>query len=180
MSGTPKQTPSPTAGDVLNDIHEIGEDPSGSENDSDDEVQHVVDVDVDVDVDASMSDDDYPINATPVVPETFPRRTHMKEDLRSSSYYRTMIVTPREKRMTSDIMTSYEYSEVTGIRTSQIEKGAYVFTDVSGLIDPHDMAVKELFDRRCPLTIIRQTGTFEQEEFSVNEMGFPADTRSPF
>ena len=74
----------------------------------------------------------------------------------------------------------FEFSEVIGIRTLQIEKGSVVFTDVSELHDPYDMAMKELFDRQCPLKIIRKTGRFEQEEYRVNDMGFPADTRSGF
>ena len=74
----------------------------------------------------------------------------------------------------------FEFSEIIGIRTQQIEKGSPVFTDVSELHTPYDMAIKELFDRQCPLKIIRKTGPFEQEEYSCNEMGFPADVRSAF
>jgi DNA-directed RNA polymerase subunit K/omega len=102
------------------------------------------------------------------------------EDLQDSNYYRTITVVPDNMRLTSDIMTMFEFSEIIGIRTLQIEKGSPVFTDVSELHTPYDMAIKELFDRQCPLKVIRKTGPFEQEEYKCNEMGFPADVRSAF
>lgn len=104
----------------------------------------------------------------------------VSENLLDSKYHRTITVVPSNMRITSDIMTMYEFSEVIGIRTLQIEKGSPVFTDVSELHTPYDMAIKELFDRKCPLKIIRKTGRFEQEEYRCNEMGFPADIRSGF
>ena len=106
--------------------------------------------------------------------------TVAEEDLHSSTYYRTVTVVPDNKRMTSDIMTSFEFSEVIGIRMQQISEGGQVFTDTDGLMDPHDMAIKELFDRKCPLKIIRQISKFSQEEWKVNDMGFPADVRPGF
>jgi DNA-directed RNA polymerase subunit K/omega len=102
------------------------------------------------------------------------------EDLQDSNYYRTITVVPDNMRLTSDIMTMFEFSEIIGIRTLQIEKGSPVFTDVSDLHNPYDMAIKELFNRQCPLKVIRKTGPFEQEEYKCNEMGFPADVRSAF
>ena len=103
-----------------------------------------------------------------------------RENITSSSYYREIHITPRELRITSDIMTLFEYSEIIGIRSLQIEKGSPIFTDAGTLTSPSDIAMKELFDRKCPLMVIRSTGRFESEEFSVNEMGFPADMRSSF
>ena len=102
------------------------------------------------------------------------------EDLSSSSYYRKIAVVPDEKRITSNIMTIFEYSEVIGIRTLQIENGSTVFTTTDSLVEPRDMAIKELFDRKSPLKIIRKLSKFVQEEWSCNEMGFPSDLRSPF
>jgi DNA-directed RNA polymerase subunit K/omega len=120
----------------------------------------------DVDYDDGVHDD----NTCPV-PE---------EDLHSSEYYRRIKIVSPEDRITSDIMTLFEFSEVIGIRASQIEKGSQVFTDVRDISSARDMAIKELFDRRSPLVIIRQTGLFEQEHWKCNEMGFPSDVRSNF
>lgn len=105
---------------------------------------------------------------------------YTKEDLNDSNYYRSITVVPDEMRETSEIMTMFEFSEVIGIRTLQIEKGSVVFTDVTDLQSPYDMAVKELFDRKNPLKIIRKTGRFKQEEWRCNDMGFPSDIRSSF
>jgi DNA-directed RNA polymerase I, II, and III subunit RPABC2 len=104
----------------------------------------------------------------------------LKENLNNTNYYRSIKVTPDNMRVTSDIMTMFEFSEVIGIRTLQIEKGSPLFTDVSDLNIPYDMAIKELFDRKSPLKIIRKISKFEQEEWKCNEMGFPFDTRSLF
>lgn len=103
-----------------------------------------------------------------------------EEDLNNSDYYRKIKIVDPGERITSDIMSLYEYSEVIGIRTLQIEKGSFIFTDVSFLNDARDMAIKELFDRKCPLIVIRQISEFEQEHWKCNEMGFPADIRSGF
>ena len=102
------------------------------------------------------------------------------ENLNDSKYFRDIKVVSRGMRKTSEIMSLFEFSEVIGTRISQIENGAPVYTDVTGLRDVKDMAMKELFDRKCPLKIIRRTGKFSQEVWSANEMGYPADVRSRF
>lgn len=103
-----------------------------------------------------------------------------EEDLNNSQYHRSITVVPDDERITSDIMTMFEYSEVIGIRTLQIGQGSPVFTDVSELHESRDMAIKELYDRKCPLIITRKVGDFKQEEHKVREMGYPADVRSEF
>jgi len=135
-----------------------------------DEVEEVVGSDYE----EEESDDELPAEAKKLSVQP------ITEDLQDSNYYRTITVVPDNMRITSDIMTVFEFSEIIGIRTLQIEKGSPVFTDVSELHTPYDMAIKELFDRQCPLKVIRKTGPFEQEEYRCNEMGFPADVRSAF
>jgi DNA-directed RNA polymerase I, II, and III subunit RPABC2 len=105
---------------------------------------------------------------------------NINENLYDTNYYREIKVVPDDMRITSDIMTMFEFSEIIGIRTLQIEKGSPVFTDVSDLHIPYDMAIKELFDRKSPLKVIRKISKFEQEEWKANDMGFPFDTRSSF
>jgi DNA-directed RNA polymerase subunit K/omega len=135
-----------------------------------DEVEEVVGSDYE----EEESDDELPEEAKKLSAQP------ITEDLQDSNYYRTITVVPDNMRITSDIMTMFEFSEIIGIRTLQIEKGSPVFTDVSELHTPYDMAIKELFDRQCPLKVIRKTGPFEQEEYRCNEMGFPVDVRSAF
>lgn len=102
------------------------------------------------------------------------------EKLHDPAYYRTIKIVPADERVTSEIMTMFEFSEVIGIRAAQIEAGGQVFTDTADIFDPRDKAKKELFDRRCPLMIIRNVRKGEQEVFKCNEMGFPADARMDY
>ena len=106
----------------------------------------------------------------------------VRDDVDSSNpeYHRKINITPPNMRITSEIMTLFEFSEVIGIRATQIEKGSPVFVDLTGLTDPRDMATKELLQRRCPLKIVRKINAHEQEEWSCNEMGFPIAKRSAF
>lgn len=45
--------------------------------------------------------------------------------------HKTIIVIPSVDRRTSHIINDYEFTEAVGIRASQIERGAPVFTDVN-------------------------------------------------
>jgi DNA-directed RNA polymerase subunit K/omega len=155
---------------VLDDV-EDAEIESGKKKEIDEE--EVKDV-VGSDYEEEESDDELPEEARKLSAQP------ITEHLQDSNYYRTITVVPDNMRLTSDIMTMFEFSEIIGIRTLQIEKGSPIFTDVSELHIPYDMAIKELFDRQCPLKVIRKTGPFEQEEYKCNEMGFPADVRSVF
>jgi DNA-directed RNA polymerase subunit K/omega len=162
---------------VLDDV-EDAEIESNKKTGLDEEEVHGLDEDVEdvvgSDYEEEESDDELPEEAKKLSEQP------ITEHPQDSNYYRTITIVPDDMRLTSDIMTMFEFSEIIGIRTLQIEKGSSVFTDVSELHTPYDMAIKELFDRQCPLKIIRKTGLFEQEEYKCNEMGFPADVRSAF
>jgi len=94
--------------------------------------------------------------------------------------YIEVVTVHRKDRQTSDIMTQYEFSEIIGIRASQIERGGHIFTDATGITDARMAAIKELFDRRCPLKVIRKINDYAQEEWSANEMGFSTHIRPNF
>ena len=129
--------------------------------------------------DIRNSDDDE--EYAPDEPEIHLPNGNRQEDLLDSDYYRKITVVRPEDRKTTDIMTRFEYSEVLGIRMTQLEgANAVVFTDVTGLSTPYDKAVKEMFDRKCPLCIERHIEPFVKEIWDVNEMGFPDDIRSRF
>jgi hypothetical protein len=85
-------------------------------------------------------------------------------------------IVPDEQRKTSNIMSLPEFAEATGIRASQIERGAHVFTDVAGLRDPRKMAHKEFRDRRSPLLLERKIETRGNihivEHWRVREMTY--------
>lgn len=75
-----------------------------------------------------------------------------------------------EQRITSEMITKFEICRIISIRSKQIEKDNVVFTDVTGLTDPIKMAEKEIYDRKCPLSIIRKLNENVAEKWDVNEM----------
>lgn len=81
-----------------------------------------------------------------------------------------------DNRVTSNVMTRFEYTEVVGIRARQIEKGGTCFTDTAGITDPLEKAKKEIMDKRCPLSVKRALVQDQKYElWHVNEMSLPPD-----
>jgi DNA-directed RNA polymerase subunit K/omega len=95
----------------------------------------------------------------------------------SSDYFKMISIVPIQERVTSDIMSYYEFSEVIGIRTTHIENGSTVYTKVDNSYSPRQMALKELFDRKCPLKVRRQVGK-KIEIWKCSELAIPAQFRS--
>lgn len=99
----------------------------------------------------------------------------------SDKHHLTTYIIPDEQRTTSQIMTLEEFTEAIGIRATQIEQGAPVFTDVAGYSDPIKMARKELLDGRSPLKLVREMRQKENERWveiwKVNEMNVPITRR---
>lgn len=83
------------------------------------------------------------------------------------------IIVKSENRITSNILSIYEYIELISIRASQITNGSFVFTDVIGLSDPLEMAKKEVIDNKCPLYVKRHIGLNIYELWSPNVMSKP-------
>ena len=73
----------------------------------------------------------------------------------SPTIYSTTVVIDAANRITSEIMTKFEYTQIIATRAKQIEQGARCYTDVVGLDNPIAMAKKELRDHQCPLTVVR-------------------------
>jgi hypothetical protein len=97
------------------------------------------------------------------------------------SNHRTIKIIPADERTTSEIIQWPEMVEAIGIRTSQIEQGAPVWTDVTGLTSPIEQAKKEFVDRESPLILVRtikkDADEHLVEEWKVSEMTFPITTR---
>jgi DNA-directed RNA polymerase subunit K/omega len=149
------------------DIDSDVEDTKDDEDDGEEEATEDPDDPVENDSDfEDESDDDVDVNTN--------------EDLHDSHYHRIIKIVPVASRVTSEVMTLFEYSDIIGIRTTQIENGAPVYTDVAGLISAKNMAIKELFDRKCPHIIKRRVGQFLEEQWSAREMAFPSDRHGEF
>lgn len=90
-----------------------------------------------------------------------------------------LYVVPDSDRETSQIMTLEEMTEAVGIRATEIENGAPVFTDVTGLSCPIAMARKEILDGKSPYKVVREVGLRkggkEVEIWKINEMTLPIE-----
>ena len=95
----------------------------------------------------------------------------------SDEHIVTKYIIPDEERMTSNYLTEEEMTEAIGIRVTQIERAAPVFTDVEGYDDAIKQARKELLDKRSPLILEREMkrskGIRYVEHWKVNEMVLP-------
>lgn len=89
-----------------------------------------------------------------------------------------MYIVNDNDRMTSSSLTLAECTKVIGCRATHIDQGAPIFTDITNLDNVHHMALKELYDKKCPLKIRRRLGKLQgknaYEEWKVNEMNLPA------
>lgn len=81
------------------------------------------------------------------------------------------IVAP-EQRVTSEYMTMYEYAMVIGTRATHISEGAPIYVDTTGLSNARDIAIKEIDEKKCPLSISRKVAR-QIEIWEVNEMTKP-------
>jgi DNA-directed RNA polymerase subunit K/omega len=136
--------------------------------------------DYEEDLDAELEEDEEAEEDTGIedVEETeeAPQHQVFRMD-KSDENHRIVKVVHPDKRKTSEIIQDTELTEAIGIRASQIENGAPVFTDVSGITDPISMAIKEFADRRNPLILERpleKTDTYKLvEHWKVRQMIFP-------
>lgn len=83
-----------------------------------------------------------------------------------------IIVEPYE-RISSEYMTEYEYSMVIGTRATHISKGAPIYVDITGISDARDIAIKEINEKKCPLSVRRKLPNRKIEIWEVNEMTKP-------
>lgn len=101
-------------------------------------------------------------------------------DTSDKPYEKITIKINNDKRLTTNMLTAYEQTEIISNRIEQICNGSEVFVDVKDLTTATEMAKRELFARRCPLKIHRVMGvTYDRdrrkileyvEEWDPNEM----------
>lgn len=75
-----------------------------------------------------------------------------------------------DDKITSNVLTIYEMTELIGIRATQISQGAPVFVDIEFISDPIEMAKKEIINNRCPLYVKRYIGLDRYELWDPNIM----------
>jgi DNA-directed RNA polymerase subunit K/omega len=88
---------------------------------------------------------------------------------------REIVIIDNKNRRTSDIMSKFEMTEIISHRAQQINNGGRCFTDTGDIIDPIAKARKELYDKKCPLSIFRYITDDICEVWTANELAIPMD-----
>lgn len=78
-----------------------------------------------------------------------------------------------EDRVSSEVMTKFEFCEAVSIRARQIEQKNKIFTEIGHLTDPIEIAKKEIYDKKCPLSVVRVIFNNQMEKWHINEMAIP-------
>lgn len=78
-------------------------------------------------------------------------------------------------KITSPLMTKFEYTRLLGIRAMQISMNAPVMIDVGNMIDPIKIAKKEMKECKIPLIIKRKLPNGIFENWNICDMIIPND-----
>ncbi|KAK9749343.1 hypothetical protein RND81_02G119300 [Saponaria officinalis] len=76
----------------------------------------------------------------------------------------------KQQRKTTKYMTKYERARILGTRALQISMNAPVMVELDGEIDPLEIAMKELRERKIPFTIRRYLPDGSFEDWGVDEL----------
>jgi DNA-directed RNA polymerases I, II, and III subunit RPABC2 len=78
---------------------------------------------------------------------------------------------PMEQRITTRFMTKYERARVLGTRAMQLSMNAPPLVEIEpGMIDPLEIASKELRERKLPLIIRRFLPDGSYEDWPINDL----------
>jgi|SRR6476646_2266023 len=96
-----------------------------------------------------------------------------KDNYVSNDLHQVDIITPNDKRITSEIMTLAEYTRVLSERSKQIENGSDIFIDYGDEDNIQKIAIMEIQQKKCPLEITRRINKNIIEVWQVNDMIIP-------
>ena len=136
-------------------------------NDIDEDEEEIDNIDIDADEDEFFDEKNFE-DVNPHIqyhiydPEKYENEIHKE-----------IIVVPNNYRRTSEVITKFEYTDVTSNRAKQIENGSPIFTDIKGESDPIKMAELEIRMKRCPLSVRRMISHNICEIWDVNDMIIP-------
>lgn len=84
-----------------------------------------------------------------------------------------VIIVDANQRITSEFMTIYEYAMVIGTRATHISEGSPLYVDATGISEARDIAIKEIDEKKCPLSVSRKVDNRKIEIWQVNELTKP-------
>ena len=79
----------------------------------------------------------------------------------------------KEDRITTPYITKFERARVLGTRALQISMNAPVMVELEGETDPLQIALKELRQRKIPITVRRFLPDMSYEDWNVDELIIP-------
>ena len=85
-----------------------------------------------------------------------------------------LVISKPEDRITSNIMTIYEFSYILAIRARHIDDGGPVYVDIEGLTTTRAMAMREIVQKKSPLSIMRKLSKNRAEIWAVNDLTIPS------
>lgn len=89
----------------------------------------------------------------------------------SPTFATSVSLLPLEERITTRFMTKYERARVLGTRAMQLSMNAPPLVNVEpGMIDPLEIAAKELRERKLPLIIRRHLPDGSFEDWPINDL----------
>lgn len=77
---------------------------------------------------------------------------------------------PKIKKKTSPMMTKFEYAHIIGSRVLQLINGYSPCIETNGMMDPQEIAIQELHQRKIPLRIKRTLPGGEVEIWKISEL----------
>ena len=162
---------------IESDIPTFKRDKITVEIDNDDNENDYIDDHDDDNIDNDINDETYEYDDN-ADDDTLDNKNYIEDtinfndnDLNNDSKFQYIVQS--DDKITSDILTIYELVELISIRGTQIANGSYVFTDVTNISDPIEMAKKEIMDNKCPLYIKRFIGLDRYELWCPNVMSKP-------
>ena len=87
--------------------------------------------------------------------------------------HKEVIIVPNANRKTSDVISKYEFTDVTSNRAKQIEDGSKIFVDIKDESNPIKMAEMEIRMKKCPLSVMRYISSNMAEVWHVNDLIIP-------
>ena len=77
---------------------------------------------------------------------------------------------PASERTTTPYLTKYERARILGTRALQLSLGAPVLVELGGEVDPLEIAMKEMKQRKIPIIVRRYMPDRSYEDWSLDEL----------
>ncbi len=153
-----------TDDEVDSDIDSIGD---ISESDNDDYIDNYNDTNI-------VNDNDLIKDIDALKTKSIPFLKNSKmNDKKKITLKQTIIITDKNKFITSNLLTKYELCRVISERANALEHGAQPLVDITHLNSKQDIALKELSEKKCPIFIYRPIPHHKDivyEKWDVNDL----------